>query len=296
MCRLPVLSGGVDSTAASSAASATRASPPEELATRSSTVSETSGCNFANPLSPSASARSRMLFTSSAVSGLRTSTRQRDSSAPVTSKEGFSVVAPIKVTVPFSTAGNRASCCPLLKRWISSMKRIVRVPNCRSRRASEMAARRSLTPEKTAESATKRASAFNASKRASVVLPVPGAPQRINEGKFAEPSSRRRRIRPSPTRWSWPTNSESERGRIRSANGAEVSTLSSGGDLLKRFPVVEYAMIETSRAIIAETLSSRDSPRAVVVSVQRKLVTCPQTNSLRYKNCICDRAAEAGVR
>jgi hypothetical protein len=30
---------------------------------------------------------------------------------------------------------------------------------------------------------------------------------------------------------------------MRSARGAEVSTVGSSGDLLKRFPVVEYAMI-----------------------------------------------------
>jgi hypothetical protein len=41
--------------------------------------------------------------------------------------DGFSVVAPIMVTVPCSTWGKNASCCALLKRWISSMKRIVRV-------------------------------------------------------------------------------------------------------------------------------------------------------------------------
>lgn len=39
----------------------------------------------------------------------------------MTSKLGFSVVAPIRVTQPFSTAANRESCCDLLKRWISSM-------------------------------------------------------------------------------------------------------------------------------------------------------------------------------
>ena len=38
----------------------------------------------------------------------------RDSSAPTTSKEGFSVVAPINTTSPDSTAGKSASCCDLL--------------------------------------------------------------------------------------------------------------------------------------------------------------------------------------
>jgi hypothetical protein len=39
-----------------------------------------------------------------------------------------------------------------------------------------------LTPEKTAESATKFASDCRASRRASVVLPVPGAPQKMSDG------------------------------------------------------------------------------------------------------------------
>ena len=46
----------------------------------------------------------------------------------MTSKYGFSVVAPMSVTVPSSTWGSSASCWALLKRWISSRKRIVRVP------------------------------------------------------------------------------------------------------------------------------------------------------------------------
>ena len=43
--------------------------------------------------------------------------------------DGFSVVAPISVIVPSSTCGRNASCCALLKRWISSTKRIVRLPS-----------------------------------------------------------------------------------------------------------------------------------------------------------------------
>ena len=53
--------------------------------------------------------------------------RQRDSSAELTSKKGFSVVAPISTTRPSSTAGSSVSCWALLKRWISSRKKIVRL-------------------------------------------------------------------------------------------------------------------------------------------------------------------------
>ena len=43
----------------------------------------------------------------------------------MTSKYGFSVVAPMSVIVPSSTCGRSASCWALLKRWISSMNRTV---------------------------------------------------------------------------------------------------------------------------------------------------------------------------
>ena len=55
-------------------------------------------------------------FKSSSASGLRTNTRHRDRSGEITSKEGFSVVAPIKMTVPCSTCGRSASCWALLNR------------------------------------------------------------------------------------------------------------------------------------------------------------------------------------
>ena len=42
----------------------------------------------------------------------------------MTSNDGFSVVAPINVIVPSSTAPKRLSCWLLLKRWISSIKSI----------------------------------------------------------------------------------------------------------------------------------------------------------------------------
>ena len=55
-----------------------------------------------------------------ASSGCRTNTFERESSAALTSNEGFSVVAPIRTMSPDSTRGRKASCCALLKRWISS--------------------------------------------------------------------------------------------------------------------------------------------------------------------------------
>ena len=45
-----------------------------------------------------------------------TKTWQRDNNAEITSKDGFSVVAPISVIVPSSTALSNESCCALLNR------------------------------------------------------------------------------------------------------------------------------------------------------------------------------------
>ena len=90
-----------------------------------------SGRSAARPRSGSARARRRIAPRSASVRGCRVRTRARDSKAALTSKEGFSVVAPIRVTVPSSTAGRRASCWALLKRWISSMNRTVRRPRRR---------------------------------------------------------------------------------------------------------------------------------------------------------------------
>src|SRR5207245_784210 len=52
-----------------------------------------------------------------------------------------------------------------------------------------------------------------------VVLPVPGGPHRISDGSSPSASARSS-ILPSPSRCVCPTNSASDRGRIRSASGA----------------------------------------------------------------------------
>src|SRR3954454_11667055 len=67
--------------------------------------------------------------------------RHRDNSAELTSKNGFSVVAPTRNTRPSSTAGSSVSCCALLKRWISSRKKIVGSPLVVRRWAAGPAAR-----------------------------------------------------------------------------------------------------------------------------------------------------------
>ena len=60
------------------------------------------------------------IFSSS--SGLSIKTWTLDISAGTTWNDGFSVVEPIKYSVPFSRYGNSASCCVLLYLWISLLK------------------------------------------------------------------------------------------------------------------------------------------------------------------------------
>ncbi len=87
------------------------------------------------------------------------------------------MVAPISVSRPSSTAGSSASCWALLKRWISSRKRIVARPfAARRSRARSITARISARPALTADSSSKAPSAPAAAIRASVVFPAPGRP------------------------------------------------------------------------------------------------------------------------
>ncbi len=84
-------------------------------------------------LPSSASARASSRSSASASSARKVSTRARDSSAALSSKDGFSVVAPISVTVPSSITGRKLSCWARLKRWISSTNSSVPCPVRRRR-------------------------------------------------------------------------------------------------------------------------------------------------------------------
>jgi hypothetical protein len=141
-----------------------------------------------------ASARSTSPATSASVSGLRVSSSDRDSSGEITEKLGFSVVAAIKVTSRFSTAGSSTSCWVLEKRCTSSTKSTVDRPARRSRRAWSSTARTSLTPAVTADSSTNAAAACRDTTAAIVVLPDPGGPQRNTD--IASPAASRPQRRP----------------------------------------------------------------------------------------------------
>ncbi len=139
----------------------------------------------------------------------------------MSSKDGFSVVAPTRMIVPSSMSGRKASCCARLKRWISSTKSSVPRPLPRRRRAASNSFLRSATPVKIALIWTKARSVASARSRAIVVFPTPGGPQ-----KMIEPSAPSASIRPSgpsgPRRCSCPTTSSSRRGRCRSASGRGI--------------------------------------------------------------------------
>ena len=130
---------------------------------------------------------------------LSTKTLERDKSAPFTSNDGFSVVAPIKVMLPFSTKGRNASCCALLNLWISSINTIVFSPNLVYLSACCITVRISLMPLVTAEKVMKFAFVLLAIICASVVFPTPGGPQKIIDGTLSDSISLLR-ILPSPTR------------------------------------------------------------------------------------------------
>ncbi len=183
----------------------------------------------------SASARSSSSAWSAGSIARSTCTDARESSAELTSNDGFSVVAPTKVNRPDSTCGRKASCCDLLKRCTSSTKTIVRRPRVRASCACTTASRMSLTPASTADSTTNSASTAPAIRRASVVLPTPGGPHRIIECSRPEPNATRSGW-PSPSRCCWPMTSSSVRGRRRSASGMESGggSTSAGAGALRR--------------------------------------------------------------
>ena len=193
--------------------SAARASPPA----RSAMVARTSGLAGV-PSSPAP--RPRISTSSSSESAVSSITVHRESSAELTSKYGFSVVAPMSVTSPSSTACSTESCWPLLKRWISSMKRTVRTPFPPSRSfARAMTARTSSTRADTADSSSNAPPVRAATIRAMVVFPVPGGPNRIIDGDRSS-SIARRSADPGPSTCCCPTRSSRVDGRSRTASGA----------------------------------------------------------------------------
>ena len=159
-----------------------------------------------------------MMFSS--VSGFKERTVDLEINALFTSKKGFSVVAPIRMTVPSSTCGRSASCCILLKRWISSTKSTTLPFGVNiGFFASSTIRLMSPTPAVTALMRSNFAEVVWAIKRASAVLPVPGGPKRMIEDRRSA-SIILLNILPSPRICSWPMYSDKERGAMRNAKGS----------------------------------------------------------------------------
>ena len=137
-----------------------------------------------------------------------------DNKALLTSKPGFSVVAPMSKILPDSTAPNKASCWLLLKRWISSKNN--KILPCSL--ASCMIFLTSATPALIALNCTKGNCKDSPIILARVVLPTPGGPQNNILGicpdviYFLKGAS-------GPVKCSWPKNSLKFLGRTRSAKG-----------------------------------------------------------------------------
>ena len=109
----------------------------------------------------------------------------------MTSKYGFSVVAPIRVISPFSTAGSRWCRWASLKRWISSRKRIVPL----AVRAQPLAGagrgtpRTSATLADTAESSSNAAPVERGDNPRQRRLPDPGWAEEYSRAERGPPRS-----------------------------------------------------------------------------------------------------------
>ena len=151
---MPSISLGELFTTISSVFKQILASPPAKEAIASTASSSISISKFANPFGE-VKARWIRSIRSSFSKEFSTKTLHLDNKALLTSKLGFSVVAPIRIILPFSTYGKNASCCALLKRWISSTNKIVFWPKFFRKSACFITSLISLIPDVTALKSTK---------------------------------------------------------------------------------------------------------------------------------------------
>ena len=113
----PLFAGGgpAERTPTSRALSARRASPSLISARKASASSVARTSTVPRPRSLSASARRRSVRMSSRLSGSKVKIWLRLSSGALTAKNGFCVVAPIRMIRPSSTSGSSTSCCGLVE-------------------------------------------------------------------------------------------------------------------------------------------------------------------------------------
>src|SRR5713101_2497822 len=94
--------------------------------------------------------------------------------------------------------------------------------------ATAMTSLISLMPARTALKETNSELVRRAMRRASVVFPQPGGPQKSMEPRLSFSICRRRDF-PGPSSFSWPMNSSRVRGRMRSASGWLAAGTSGSG-------------------------------------------------------------------
>ena len=172
------------------------------------------------PQSPGGSVRARWsrVTRSSWVRAWRTNTLHRESSAPLISKEGFSVVAPMSRMLPFSTKGRKASCWALLKRWISSTKTMVRSPELPVALGLLHHRADLLDPAGDGGKVDEFRLCGVGDDPGQGGLSHPGGPQKIMEEIWSRSISWRRTF-PGPSKCCCPTYSANVRGRSRAARG-----------------------------------------------------------------------------
>ena len=220
-----------------------RESPSDTPAIKSRVLSSILILYLPRPFSLSSNALLRSVFISSfkSFSSIYVFTLER--SAEFTSKEGFSVVAPIRIIVPFSTYGRKASCWALLKRCISSIKSIVLVPLVLSScPAIFIMSFICLIPVLTAEKEINLLFVLFAIILARVVFPEPGGPQKMIEWRRSL-SIILWRTFPSPTRCFCPTNPSRPAGLILSARGIPAVTFFEISELKSSNRVKVYPLI-----------------------------------------------------
>ena len=218
--------GRASAHATSSAVSTWRPSPPARSTSRS--IASARG---RRALGLAGRARTSVAIASRS-SGSRRNSVLRLRSGGLTSKNGFSVVAPISVSVPSSTAGQQRVLLGLVEPvdLVEEQDRAA----ARARRGGAGPARSPRgrpSRRRSPRSSARRLAWWCRRRRAPAwSCRCPAGPRR-SRCVSRSCSTRRRSGLPGPTRWSWPTTSSSVRGRSRAASGAWARRRSSAAAL-----------------------------------------------------------------
>ena len=162
--------------------------------------------------------------------------------------------------------GRKESCWARLKRWISSTKSSVPCPVSRRARAASNTFLRSATPEKIAEICSKCRSVACASSRATVVLPVPGGPQKISEPSVRV-SSMRVSAPSGPSRWSWPDHlGELRRPQLVGERSRRIAIEPRGREQARPAALGARAVIRAAPPTSAAAAHDGDAPQPALLA------------------------------